>query len=241
MLRVSSQRLRSLLPLLLLLAGGSSPSLAGLVGVVNDRPGFEATANSRFLFAGLEGFEDNTLSSGSMNFGSGLSDTSTNSPFPNGLGVPVTISSNSGLTATKNTGGVMGTVVGNRNRTNSLVLTFAEEDQVAAVGFSPVTPLSGSARFDVTVSLFDGANLSLTLNPVSEAGTGYFGVLTELGDSPIQSIILGVARINGMTTDTNNGLDNLTVFTAVPEPTAFGVLGAVTVLGAVSISRRRRF
>ena len=71
--------------------GFPAVSHAGLVFYENDTTGFDAAVSGE-TFLGVEDFESSTLASNSSAaFGSPLSQTSTNSPFPSGIGQPITV------------------------------------------------------------------------------------------------------------------------------------------------------
>lgn len=221
-------RLAPIVSLVLLTIG--APAWATLSVFVDDNAGYTQSASAAYSLIGLEGFEDNTLTS-NMSTNVALVGYTPTAAFPNGLTVPATITAPSGVRAHKELSGenFSGTVVGTSNSFQTLTLSFNAADDVKAVGMNVLTPFAGSSYLTMSALLWDNTFVSQQVF-VDDAGTAHIGFMTDALDSPIRDIYVGPPIISGTANRTLSAIDNVSAYTfaVVPEPSqllAFGLLG----------------
>jgi hypothetical protein len=217
---------------------------AGVSFYDNDSSGFNtATAGTTFL--GTETFEDNTwIGTGGNSFNDSLTQGVANSYFSNGLSVPMTVQSNLNLfdsssPAPKGTnglflhnlssGGSINSYVFANTSSNTLDLIFSPTTQITGVIFNSLM-FSASGDVTVTTSVYDtNGDLLGSVDSLSNtAGTNQLGIVATAGDR--------IGRINLSSINGWESADNISLYSAVPEPSSLAVLGFIGLL----IARRRR-
>ncbi len=238
---------------------------------VSDQTSFQSSV-SGMLFLGTEDFEEvdgNALpinSSNGMSMDDPLTQTSTNSPYPNGINMPITVQANTlggnptapsprgtnGLTVQRqgfrSTGNFLyrftSTAVVASSGGDSIDYIFDPADQVKAVSLLPkaLDPLD----IDVTIRVYDTANVLLGSTSVITNSGHVLESGVDVSLNPFLGIISNtdtIGRINlhgvrpGGSNSVSEGADNISMYSAIPEPGAFGLFG---VLAVTAFWRRRR-
>jgi hypothetical protein len=204
----------------------------------NDVASFSEAVAS-FTFIGTEDFEESTLGNNmSQAFAGPLTQSSTTSPYPNGIMQPIEVSASFGnLAAVNDTANLLTTAVLSNSGAAVLDWGFRTLDHIVAVGLNPIAS-SGSADRLNTVSVFDTNDNPLGSITVNSNGLGsyHLGILAT-GVSRIGRINFEGTTLNG--DPTPEGGDNADLYSLlIPEP-ASGSLALMAALGMLGLARRR--
>jgi hypothetical protein len=215
------------------------PVQAGVIFFDNDLAGFNAAVAS-YTHIGTEDFEESTLADGgAVAFLGPLSQTSTTSPYPNGILQPIVVTATSGnLAALNDASSIVSTAVVAQSGAATLDWSFNTSDNLVAVGLNPITTSGNNSTKLNTVSVFDTSDVfldSITVD-ANDAGSFHLGILAT-GLSRIGRINFHGTTATGA--ESGEGGDNAALYSSpIPEP-ASALLAALAALGLMSLSRRR--
>lgn len=215
------------------------PAQAGVIFYENDMAGFN-TAVASYTYLGTEDFEESTLLDGeSVAFLGPLSQTSTTSPYPNGILQPIVVTpSSDDLAALNDTSSIVSTAVVAHAAAATLDWTFNASDHIVAVGLNPITTSGNNTTKKNTVSVFDtsGALLDSRTVDSNDAGSFYLGIVAT-GVSRIGRINFHGASSTGA--ETGEGGDNAALYSSpIPEPASL-VLAGLAMMGLAVFTRRQ--
>ena len=229
-----------------LLAQSSS---AGLVFFGNDMSGFASAVSSQ-QFIGTEDFETSNLADNSaMGFEAPLNQTSTTSPYPNGITQPITVDTVNGLqgsdnlAAFRNMNGIVSTVVVANDNNDTVDWLFDSSLNVTGVGLNPVTYVRNNptATTTMNVSVFDAFDNLLGTTTIGSdgAGSNHLGIQATGGMTIGRINFEAPSLING--DSVFEGADNGAIYVAVPEANGMACCGIGILVCMVTGWLRRLF